>query len=131
MFERYTPLPSWPPGLRIPLPYTYLYGVATMRGYDELGTPSWFWGKRRSKGSVWYFPILFLIKNPLAWLAGLALAVVAFARRQRPDPATAAFGLELLQGKVPAGVWYPAELDAANRQSILERAREDAFVWDM
>ena len=45
--------------------------------------------------------------------------------------ATAAFGLELLQGNVPPGVWYPAELGDEPRANILERAREDAFVWEM
>lgn len=93
VFERYTPLRSWPAGLRIPLPYTYLYGVATMRGYNHHGYPSWFWGNASRKGNVWYFPVLLMIKNPLAWVLGLGLALVAFARRRFPQPAVAAFGL--------------------------------------
>lgn len=93
VFERYTPLPDWPPGLRIPLPYTYVYGVATMRGYNQLGYPSWFWGKRMRKGSAWYFPVLLTIKNPLAWILGLALAIGALMRRRFPHAATAVFGL--------------------------------------
>lgn len=45
--------------------------------------------------------------------------------------ATAAFALELLDGGVPPGVHFPAELEQAPRSRILARAREDAFVWDV
>jgi len=45
--------------------------------------------------------------------------------------ATAAFGLELLGGEIPGGVWYPAELDAQVRKRILAVVKEDSFVWDM
>lgn len=45
--------------------------------------------------------------------------------------ATAAFGLELLQGGVTPGVWYPAELPTVTRSRILERVREDAIVWEI
>lgn len=45
--------------------------------------------------------------------------------------ATAAFGLELLQGGVAPGCWYPAELDQAPRTRILDRVKEDAFIWEL
>uniref|UniRef100_A0A7S4BYK7 Uncharacterized protein n=1 Tax=Chrysotila carterae TaxID=13221 RepID=A0A7S4BYK7_CHRCT len=45
--------------------------------------------------------------------------------------ATAAFALELFRKTVPAGVWYPAELQSKARSSILDRVKEGAFVWEM
>jgi hypothetical protein len=93
VFEKHTPLSGWPPGLRIPLPYTYVYGLATMRGYNQYGYPSWFWGKSSRKGSVWYFPVMLLIKNPLVWLLGLGLAVAAVSRKRFPGGAALVFGL--------------------------------------
>jgi len=54
--------------------------------------------------------------------------------------ATAAFAMELLRGRsglssaeqtIPAGVWYPAELQAMARNNILEVARENALVWEI
>ena len=54
--------------------------------------------------------------------------------------ATAAFAMELLRGRsghssaeltIPAGVWYPAELQATVRKNILEVARENALVWEI
>jgi len=44
--------------------------------------------------------------------------------------ATAAFGLELLCGRVPAGVWFPVEM-AANRAAILERVKRDTILWEL
>ena len=51
--------------------------------------------------------------------------------------ATAAFGLQLMRGAaeeagtVPPGVWYPAELGAEARASILRIVREKATVWEV
>ena len=45
--------------------------------------------------------------------------------------ATAAFALELVRGRVRPGVWYPAELEAPVRASILAAAREDSFVYEV
>ena len=45
--------------------------------------------------------------------------------------ATAAFGLELLQGRVEAGVHYPVQLEAPTRASILANLKEGAFVWEL
>ncbi|CAJ1360976.1 unnamed protein product [Effrenium voratum] len=44
--------------------------------------------------------------------------------------ATAAFGLEVLQQKVPPGVWFPAEM-SANRASIFRRVRHGSILWEM
>lgn len=43
--------------------------------------------------------------------------------------ATAAFGLEVLEGQVPKGVWFPVEM--ANRQRIFERVKQGSVFWDM
>ena len=32
---------------------------------------------------------------------------------------------------IPAGVWYPVELQAKARTNILEVARENALVWEI
>ena len=59
--------------------------------------------------------------------------------------ATAAFAMEMLRGRsghstaeqttaeqtIPAGVWYPAELQAKARNNILNVAREQALVWEV
>ena len=59
--------------------------------------------------------------------------------------ATAAFAMEMLRGRsghstaeqttaeqtIPAGVWYPAELQATARNNILNVAREQALVWEV
>ena len=51
-----------------------------------------------------------------------------------------AFAMELMRGRsghpsaeqtIPAGVWYPAELQATARNNILEVARENALVWEI
>ena len=61
----------------------------------------------------------------------LTLRVAHDDLEQCVGQATAAFGLELLRGDVAPGVWYPAELDSASRGNILQKAREDAIVWEM
>jgi len=54
--------------------------------------------------------------------------------------ATAAFAMEMLRGRsgtasseqtIPAGVWYPAELQASARNNILSVVRENALVWEV
>ena len=54
--------------------------------------------------------------------------------------ATAAFALELLRGRmagstdpamIPAGVWFPAELNPIARRNILEVVRQKALIWEL
>jgi len=54
--------------------------------------------------------------------------------------ATAAFAIEMLRGcpglsaaeqTIPAGVWYPAELQAKARSNILQVASEKALLWEI
>jgi len=54
--------------------------------------------------------------------------------------ATAAFAIEMLRGRpglspaeqtIPAGVWYPAELQAKARNNILQVVSEKALLWEI
>ena len=54
--------------------------------------------------------------------------------------ATAAFALEVLRGRtsgstdvstIPAGVWFPAELNVLARRNIFEVVREKALIWEL
>jgi hypothetical protein len=54
--------------------------------------------------------------------------------------ATAAFALEMLRGRtsgstgassIPAGVWFPAELNPVARRNILEVVRQKALIWEL
>ena len=35
------------------------------------------------------------------------------------------------QATIPAGVWFPAELNSLARRSILEVVREKALIWEL
>jgi hypothetical protein len=79
-------------------------------------------------------------------LVGAGMPETVTLRCVHPDledcvgQATAAFALEILRGRshlssreptIPAGVWYPAELQTNARNHILKAARENALVWEM
>lgn len=72
-------LPNWLP---IPLPYTYVFGLSVLRAHDSLGHPSWFLGRSTRNGQPAYFPIMLLIKTPVALLAALGCAASVFWRRR-------------------------------------------------
>jgi hypothetical protein len=78
--------------------------------------------------------------------AGISQSKTVTLRCVHPDledcvgQATAAFVLEMLRGRsgtasseqtIPAGVWYPAELQARARKNILNVVRENALVWEV
>ncbi|HKP55449.1 MAG TPA: glycosyltransferase family 39 protein [Polyangiales bacterium] len=74
-------LPGW---LRVPVPYTYLYGLTSITVHDRSGHPSSFFGKPIRRGHPAYFPVMLLIKTPLLELCGLfAALIVAWQRRWR------------------------------------------------
>jgi len=81
--ETRSPLPKLPQGLRIPLPYPYLFGVFTIEEHNRRGYPTYFMGENSQNGRVAYFPVLLLVKDPLAlvFLLGVGLILVAKARR--------------------------------------------------
>jgi len=83
LLERFTPLPKLPRSLRVPVPYTYVFGLAGIRGHTTAGFTSFYWGKRIQKAPKSYFPVLLVIKSPPALLALLAAGVVLLVRRRR------------------------------------------------
>ncbi|XXT18461.1 phospholipid carrier-dependent glycosyltransferase [Sorangium sp. So ce429] len=68
-----------PAGMRVPLPYTYLFGTAAVTALNAGGFTSYFLGEAIRIGHWAYFPVMLLIKNPpatvLLLLAGAALAL--------------------------------------------------------
>ncbi|HVY48880.1 MAG TPA: glycosyltransferase family 39 protein [Minicystis sp.] len=76
-----TPLDRLPQGLRVPLPYTYVFGVSTMSTFNESGRSSYFFGFLTS-GTPAYFPVLLVLKQPLVMVLLLALGVAAFFRHR-------------------------------------------------
>jgi len=74
-------LPAW---VRIPVPYTYLYGLTSISVHDRSGHASAFFGQLRKRGHPAYFPVMIAIKLPLLTLAGLgAAALICYRRRGR------------------------------------------------
>lgn len=83
LMERFTPLPKLPRALPVPLPYTYLFGIAGIRGHSEGGFTSYFWGEKLRKAPPTYYPVMLGIKNPPSLLILLGAAGVLFAVRRR------------------------------------------------
>ena len=82
LFERYTPLPSLPRALPLPVPYSYMFGIAGIRGHSDHGFTSYFWGQKLKKAPPSYFPVLLAIKNPPALVLLLAAGAFLFVRRR-------------------------------------------------
>jgi 4-amino-4-deoxy-L-arabinose transferase-like glycosyltransferase len=78
LLERTTPLPRLPQDLRVPLPYSYVFGVATVGAFAASGRSSYFMGQRTSS-VPFYFPVLLVLKQPLVLV--LLLAMGARERR--------------------------------------------------
>ncbi|MFV8749231.1 ArnT family glycosyltransferase [Nannocystaceae bacterium ST9] len=80
-------LPDW---LRLPFPYTWLLGVASVGEQNELGHGRYFFG---IYGRAWhplYFPVMLLIKTPLGTLVLLGLAGwIGWRRRKTLSSASA------------------------------------------
>jgi hypothetical protein len=84
LLERRSVLKFLPDWLRLPVPYTYLYGLTSITVHDRSGHPSSFFGKPIKRGHPAYFPVLILIKTPLLELVGLCAAlIIAWQRRWR------------------------------------------------
>lgn len=83
LLEKLTPLPRLPQKLRLPVPYTYIFGVACVSALNKGGFPSYFMGKPMQKGHIAYFPMLLAIKNPPGLLALLLVGVFLLRGRLR------------------------------------------------
>ena len=81
--EQRTVLPKLPGWVRVPLPHPYLFGLFTIQEHNRRGYPTYFMGTTSNKGQPAYFPILLLVKDPLALIVLLALGAVILARRRR------------------------------------------------
>lgn len=68
-----------PAGLRVPVPFNYLFGAEFIRAQNQRGHAGYFLGKLTKQGAPGYFPIMLLSKSPtgllLLLVAGLWLAV--------------------------------------------------------
>jgi hypothetical protein len=111
LLERFTPLPKLPRALPVPLPYTYLFGIAGIRGHSEGGFNSYFWGQQLKKAPPSYYPVMLAIKNPPALIVFLLAAAVLFAVRRRLSlagwvmaAATASFLLVASRSNLAMGV---------------------------
>ncbi len=83
LLERFTPLPKLPRALPIPVPYTYIFGIAGIRGHTTAGFTSFYWGEKVKKAPLSYFPVMLGIKNPPSLLLLLAAGLVLLVRRKR------------------------------------------------
>lgn len=111
LLERFTPLPKLPRALPVPLPYTYIFGIAGIRAHSDGGFNSYFWGQRLSKAPPSYYPVMLAIKNPPALLLFLIGAAVLLVVRRRLSlagwvmvGATAAFLLVASRSNLAMGV---------------------------
>ena len=88
-----TVLAHLPGGMRVPLPYTYVFSVFTVWKHSSSGHPTWFMGKRYRNGKPYYFPVLIAVKTPAVyWLCLILGAAALLMRPIRPTLFTASFG---------------------------------------
>lgn len=73
-------LPGWVP---VPLPYTFVFGAATIAAQQARGHGGWFFGYRVK--TPLYFPVMLLLKSPAVVVLLLGLALV-WAWRYRRSP---------------------------------------------
>lgn len=83
LLERETELDKLPSWLPVPLPYSFVMGLASVSAHARRGHPSTFFGVYRAHGSLGYFPTMLLIKTPAIMLLSLAWGAVLAVRRVR------------------------------------------------
>jgi len=87
LLERHSFVAKLPPWLHVPLPYTFIFGLATLQEHAATGHQTVFFGKQLAQGHIAYFPVMLAIKTPVLQLAGLACALWILAReRGRVSP---------------------------------------------
>lgn len=82
-------LASLPAELRVPLPYTYVYGLAVVRTQARQRASLWFLGQRRGRGHPAYVPLMLFSKTPVAWWILIGIVLVQAIRRRAIQPTTA------------------------------------------
>ncbi|MFV8749229.1 ArnT family glycosyltransferase [Nannocystaceae bacterium ST9] len=81
MFER-TPIAALPGWLRLPVPYDWLAGLATVAAQNDMGHGDYFFGVRDEAGHPAYFPVLLFAKTPVGLLVLLAAALGLLVARR-------------------------------------------------
>jgi hypothetical protein len=71
----HSPLAKLPDGLRLPVPYTWLLGLATVSEQNAMGHGNYFFGVRGDSGHPLYFPVMLFAKSPTGLLVLLGLGV--------------------------------------------------------
>jgi hypothetical protein len=81
-----------PSSLRLPFPYTWLVGLATVSEQNAMGHGNFFFGMRAKAGHPLYFPVMLFAKSPTGLLillgAAAGLALARLRRRQWPSLTT-------------------------------------------
>ncbi|MFO7566851.1 MAG: glycosyltransferase family 39 protein [Enhygromyxa sp.] len=91
LLER-SPIAKLPPSLRLPFPYTWLVGLATVSKQNAMGHGNFFFGLRPRAGHPLYFPVMLFAKSPSGLLvllgAGAGLVFARLRRREWPSLTT-------------------------------------------
>ncbi|KYF50637.1 hypothetical protein BE08_13060 [Sorangium cellulosum] len=95
LMEKHSILRFLPMDTRIPLPYTYLFGMAAVTALNAGGFTSYFLGEAIRIGHWAYFPVMLLIKNPPATVL-LLLAGAALALRRVRSVSTRSLSVEVI-----------------------------------
>lgn len=66
----------------VPLPgYPYLDGLILFLGHDIAGHQTFFLGDVSNTGSIWFFPLAFIIKSPFAFIICITLLFFILVKR--------------------------------------------------
>jgi hypothetical protein len=91
LLER-SPLAQLPASLRLPVPYTWLVGLATVSEQNAMGHGNYFFGLRGDSGHPLYFPVMLFAKSPTGLLVllgvGVWLGIGRLRSRHSPSVAT-------------------------------------------
>ncbi|MFH1836201.1 MAG: NPCBM/NEW2 domain-containing protein [Methanobacteriota archaeon] len=66
----------------VPLPYAYVLGMDYGMYHSARGHPTFFLGKVMGSGSWFYYPLVFLVKNPIPLLLFLLIATIQHFRKK-------------------------------------------------
>ncbi|PRQ03078.1 hypothetical protein ENSA5_17970 [Enhygromyxa salina] len=96
LLER-SPIAALPESWRLPFPYTWLVGLATVSEQNGAGHGRYFFGMRAAPGNPLYFPVMLFAKSPTGLLIllgfGAGLVVARVRAGVRPSVATTVLAL--------------------------------------